>query len=381
MLLIRGAQVYSPEPIGARDVLVAGREVVAIDERLEPRGVEVEEIDASGLLLVPGLVDAHAHLGGGGGEGGAHTRVPAVSLSRLTTAGVTTAIGLLGTDCSTRSMADLLAAARGLEALGLSTFCYTGGYTVPPTTLTGSARGDIVHVDRIVAIGETAISDHRSSQPNFDEIARLAADAHVAGMMTGKAGLLHLHLGDGPRGLDLVRRALRETELPARTFHPTHVNRNRALWAEAMALEACPVDVSAFPPDGATPEAGECIASWHHAGRDMRRITMSSDAGGCIPTFDASGVLLGMEVGSAATLLPEVFRAYQLGVPLSLALATCTASVAELFRLHRKGRVAVGADADLLLLDPSLGVRGVLAGGRWLVKDGAPLVRGPFEAS
>ncbi len=381
MLLIRGATVYAPEPLGIRDVLVAGREIVAVEERIELRGVTVEAIDASGLILAPGLVDAHAHLGGGGGEGGAHTRVPAVPLSRLTTAGVTTAIGLLGTDCSTRGMGDLLAAARGLEALGLTTYCYTGGYTVPPTTLTGSARGDIVHVDRIVAIGETAISDHRSSQPSFDEIVRLAADAHVAGMLTGKAGLLHLHLGDGPRGLDLVRRALRETELPARTFHPTHVNRNRALWAEAMALEGCTVDVSAFPPDGETPEAGECIATWYHAGRDMSRITMSSDAGGCIPTFDASGVLLGMEVGSASTLLPEVARAHQLGVPLSLALATCTTTVARLFRLHGKGRVAAGHDADLMLVDPALAVRGVLALGRWMVKDGAPVVRGPFEAS
>ncbi len=381
MVLFRHATVYAPEPLGTCDVLVAGGEIVAVEERIDLRGVALEEIDASGLILVPGLIDAHAHLGGGGGEGGAHTRVPAVPLSRLSTAGVTTAIGLLGTDCTTRSMADLLAAARGLEALGLSTYCYTGGYTVPPTTLTGSARDDIVHVDRIVAIGETAISDHRSSQPTFDEIARLAADAHVAGMMTGKAGLLHLHLGDGPRGLEIVQRALRETELPARTFHPTHVNRNRSLWAEAMALEGCTVDLSAFPPDGETPEAGGCLATWHHAGRDMSRITMSSDAGGCIPTFDASGVLLSMEVGSASTLLAELARAHQLGVPLSLALATCTANVAALFRLHRKGRVAAGHDADLLLLEPSLAVRGVLAGGRWMVKDGAPVVRGLFEAS
>ena len=106
-----------------------------------------------------------------------------------------TAIGLLGTDTTTRTIADLLAVARGLEHEGITTYCYTGGYAVPPVTLTGSARGDLVHVDRIIGIGETAIADHRSSQPSFGEIARLAADAHVSGLMTGKAGLLHLHLG------------------------------------------------------------------------------------------------------------------------------------------------------------------------------------------
>ena len=69
-------------------------------------------------------------------------------------------------------------------------------------------RGDLVLLEPLLGIGELAISDHRSSQPTFDEILRLAADAHVAGLMTGKAGMLHLHLGDGPRGLDFVRRAL-----------------------------------------------------------------------------------------------------------------------------------------------------------------------------
>ncbi len=380
MLLLRGVDLFAPEPLGRRDVLLGGGRVLAIEPSIEPpRGLAVEVVDGSGLTCAPGLVDTHAHLGGGGGEGGAHTRVPAVPLSQLTTAGVTTAIGLLGTDCTTRSIADLLAAARALEALGITTFCYTGGYTVPPTTLTGSVRGDIVHVDRIVAVGELAISDHRSSQPTLDELLRVAADAHVAGMMTGKAGLVHLHLGDGPRGLELLRRALVETELPPRTFHPTHVNRNRALWDEAMAIDGVTVDVSAFPPDDDTPLAGSCIAAWYHAGRDMSRITMSSDAGGCIPTFDTSGVLLRMEVGGAHTLLPQVKHAHHLGVPLGSALATCTRAPAELFRLHGKGRVAPGADADLLLLSPALAVTGVIAGGRWMVKDSAVVVRGPFE--
>lgn len=380
MLLLRGVTVYAPEELGRRDVLVGGGRVLAVEPAIEPpRGLEVEVVEAEGLSCAPGLVDSHAHLGGGGGEGGAHTRVPAVPFSQLSTAGVTTAIGLLGTDCTTRSIADLLAASRALDHLGLTTFCYTGGYTVPPTTLTGSVRGDIVHVDRIVAVGELALSDHRSSQPTFDELVRVAADAHVAGMMTGKAGLVHLHLGDGPRGLELVRRALVDTELPARTFHPTHLNRNPSLWAEAMALDDVTVDVSAFPPDDDTPLAGACIAAWYHAGRHMRRITMSSDAGGCIPTFDTSGVLLHMAVGTAHTLLQEVSHAHAQGVPLPLALATCTRTPAELFRLPHKGRVAVGADADLLLLGPELNVEGVLAGGRWLVKHGAPVVRGPFE--
>lgn len=361
MLLLRGADVYTPEPIGRSDVLVAGGRVVAIAPTLD---FPVEVVDASGLLLVPGLVDGHAHLGGGGGEGGAHTRVPPMRAATFLRAGVTTAVGLLGTDCTTRTIADLLAAARGIEHHGVTTFCYTGGYVVPPATLTGSVRGDIVHVDRIVAVGELALSDHRSSQPTYDELLRIASDAHVSGMMTSKAGCVHLHLGDGPRGLELVRRALAETELPARVFHPTHCNRNARLWEEAQALHAdrgVTIDVTAFDADGDAPSGGQAIARWRGSPEGL---TLSSDGGGCLPTFDADGTLLAMDVGDPATLLAALREARDLGVPFARALATCTANPARQLRLARKGRIAVGADADLVLLDGGLQVRGVIAGGR-----------------
>ena len=202
------------------------------------------------------------------------------------------------------SIRELLACARALDALGLTAYCYTGGYEVPPPTLTGSVRGDIVHVDRIVAVGELAISDHRSSQPTYDELVRVAADAHVAGMMTKKAGLVHLHLGDGDRGLALVRRALSETELPPRTFHPTHVNRNPSLWEEALVLarEGGWIDVSAFPPDTGIVSADLAVQRYLDDGLDPGHLTVSSDAGGCLPTFDRDGTLLHMDVGDARGL-------------------------------------------------------------------------------
>ncbi|MEQ1570257.1 MAG: amidohydrolase family protein, partial [Myxococcota bacterium] len=317
-------------------------------------------------------------------EGGAHTRVPPVALTALSRAGVTTAVGLLGTDTTTRTLHDLLACARGLEHFGLTALCYTGGYDVPPPTLTGSVRGDLVHVDRMVAVGELALSDHRSSQPTFDELVRIAADAHVAGMMTGKAGLVHLHLGDGPRGLSMVRRAVRETELPARTFHPTHCNRNPALWQEALdaAASGLWVDVSAFPyaeGDG-TVAAWDAVAGYLRAGLDPEHLTVSSDAGGCLPEFDADGRLLHMGVGDAGGLLDTVRRAIAAGVAPELALAAVTRNPARLFRFAGKGELVAGADADLVAVDAGWSVRRVWARGRPLVVDGAPVERGWFEA-
>lgn len=385
LTLLRNAEILAPEPLGRGDLLLAGGRIAAIGPDLPPppAGWPVEEVDLGGALVTPGLVDVHTHLDGGGGEGGSHTRVPPVQLSTLTLAGVTTAVGLLGTDSTTRSLSALLATARGLAHFGLTTFCYTGAYRVPPDTLLSSVREDIALVDRIIAVGELAISDHRSSQPTFDELVRIAADAHVAGLMTGKAGLLHLHLGDGPRGLELVRRALDETELPARTFHPTHVNRNRRLWAEAqeLATRGVTVDLTAFPDEPEQPTAAQDLAAWVQAGLPLDRLTMSSDGGGCLPTFDADGGLLHMDVGAPATLLHAVRGAVALGVPLDQALRPVTRTPAQHFRLHGKGRLAVGADADVLVLDPALAVRHVLAGGRFMVRDGQPTVRGLFEGS
>jgi beta-aspartyl-dipeptidase (metallo-type) len=164
---------------------------------------------------------------------------------------------------------------------------------------------------------------------------------------------VHLHVGDGARGLGLVREALETTELPPRTFHPTHINRSERVLAEALALSPLgpTVDVTAFPDGDDGVPAHEAILRYLRAGLDPGRITLSSDAGGCLPTFDAAGVLLGMDVGDAAGLLRTVLRLVDAGVAWEQALAPCTSNAAGLYRLRGKGRIAVGADADLCVLD------------------------------
>jgi len=383
LTLLRNADLYAPTPLGRQDLLLSGNRIAAIGPRLAvpPADWPAEVIELDGAVVCPGLVDVHAHLDGGGGEGGAHTRVPALQLTQLSTAGVTTAIGLLGTDSTTRSIRSLLATARGLAHYGLTALCYTGAYRVPPDTLLGSVREDITLVDRIVAVGELAISDHRSSQPTLEELLRIGADAHVAGLMTGKAGLVHLHLGDGARGLEMIHRALDTAELPARTWHPTHVNRNRRLWGEAKALVArgVTVDLTAFPDEEGEPTAAEDLVEWVRDGLPLEHLTLSSDGGGCLPTFGADGQLAHMDVGSPDTLLHTVRGAVALGLPLHEALLPVTRTPARLFRLHGKGLLAPGADADLLVLNPDLHIRHTFAGGRLLVRDGTPTVRGLFE--
>ncbi len=324
------------------------------------------------------------HVTGGGGEAGFRTRVPPVALSRFTSAGVTTVIGLLGTDDTARGPGELLAAVYALREEGLNAFGYAGGYHVPPATLTGSVRGDLVFIEALVGIGEVAISDHRSSQPTLDELLRLAADSHVAGLMTGKAGILHLHLGDGPRGLELVRQALAASELPAAVFHPTHVNRRRALYDEALALAraGCTIDLTAFPvEDGEDAySAAEGLLHYLASGAPAERITVSSDAGGCLPCFDAEGRVTRMDVGSAGALLRTLAEVTGRGLPLAEALPAFTANPARLLRLDGKGVIAAGADADLVALDATGAARTVIIRGEVHVRDGITVRRGTFES-
>jgi beta-aspartyl-dipeptidase (metallo-type) len=249
--------------------------------------------------------------------------------------------------------------------------------------VTGSVRGDIVLIDRIIGIGEVALSDHRSSQPTLDELLRIAADAHVAGMMTGKAGIVHLHLGDGPRGLELVRQALETSELPPSVFHPTHVNRKRALFEEACALakRGTVIDITAFPvgPGEDAWPADEALVRYLDAKLPPGNVTVSSDAGGCLPVFDAEGRVSSMDVGRPAALGAALRTLLHRGEPLARVLPAFTSNVARLLQLPLKGRIAPGADADLVVLDASGDIRDVMVRGQWHVRNGRAVRRGTFE--
>jgi len=385
LTLIKNAHIFTPEDVGPGYLLIGGGKIL----HLGSGAPDVEEswldhiIDLDGAPVAPGLIDGHVHITGGGGEDGFATQAPPVPLSQFTRFGVTSVVGLLGTDDETRSTASLLARTRALREEGLSAWCWTGGYHVPPSTLTGSVRSDIVNIDCIIGLGELAISDHRSSQPTFEELARLASEVHVAGLLSKKAGVLHLHLGDGRRGLELVRRLLAETELPARVFHPTHVNRRKELFEEACELSRknVVVDVTAFPvAEGENAwSAADAWERYHENEGPDGNLTISSDGGGCLPHFDDNGEMVRMDFATSQGLPETIGELTRRGHALERVLPAMTSNVARLLRLPGKGKIAKGLDADLVVFDEEHHVRHVMAAGKWMVQDGSPRVKGTFE--
>ncbi len=388
LTIIRQARVHAPRPLGKKDILMCGRQILAVGDALDVHGagIEVRELDADGLLAFPGLIDQHVHMAGGGGEGGFHYRTPEISLSHITTAGVTTAVGVLGTDGVTRGTRELLAKANALDFEGVTTYIYCGAYQVPTRTITGMPRTDIVLIDKVIGVGEIAIADSRSSHPSDRDLSELASEARVGGLLAGKAGVVHLHLGDDEEGLSILFDVLKQTELPRSVFTPTHLNRNPDLLKQAVKYgrEGGYVDVtSGIRPDEhdhVSVKPSRAIKQLLDGRVSPQLITMSSDSNGSSPIFDDKGKLVAMGIGSIATLWEEVRDAIvEEGVPVEQAVAVVTNNVARVLKLGHKGKLRAGSDADVLLTDAQYRIRHVFAKGVQVVEDGQATVFGTFE--
>ena len=355
MKIIQNIEVYAPEYLGKKDILTFYDKIVKIANAgtLSQDGIlsDAEMMDGTGLILTPGFIDCHVHVLGGGGEGGFANRTPEATMEGLTKFGVTTVIGCLGTDGIGRDVCALVAKTKGLREQGMSAWCYTGSYQVPVRTLTNGITKDIMMIEEIIGTGEIAISDHRSSQPTFEEFARLTADTRLGGILSGKAGIVNVHLGDSPRCMDLIDRVIEETEIPASQFLPTHVNRNEMLFQKAIeyALKGGAVDFTGNEDidywETICDEVRVCkgIKRMLDAGVDPKHITISSDGQGSLPIFNKKGEFLGMGVGQSSCLLKEVKECVEkAGIPLETAIFTITSNPAEILSLKGKGKIREG---------------------------------------
>lgn len=386
--LLKNAHVIAPEDLGVKDILVAGEKIAMIGEGLSlPAVYDCEVVDCEGNYVVPGFIDSHVHLIGGGGEGGYATRTPEIQLTDITTSGVTTVLGLLGTDGVTRHVASLLAKARGLEDEGITAYIYSGSYEIPTPTITGSVRNDIILIDKVIGTGEIAMCDHRSSQSPKEAYQQITAEARVGGMLSGKAGVVNMHLGDGEDGLKMLYEITKNGEIPKTQIIPTHVNRNKRLFKEAIewAKQGGIMDVtsSVSPETGSSHsvKSSEAVKQALEAGVNIENITMSSDGNGSMPIFDEAGNNIGVGVASQISILNEFRDMVQKeNIAITDAIKIITSNIAKFTKLYpRKGCLANNSDADILVLDKDLQLQHVWARGTHMVENGKPIVFGTFK--
>ncbi len=372
-LLIRNADVCAPEEIGLRDLLICGERIAVIGEHLSYDFPDMQVLDVQGKKLVPGFLDQHVHITGGGGESSFRSRIREIDVTDILESGVTTVVGLLGTDGLSRSIENLVAKTKALNEDGITARCLTGSYALPSVTLTGSVARDIAFVQEVIGV-KVAITDHRSSMPTRQELSRLASQVRVASMLSGKAGILCMHTGTGKTGLSDVMAVVEESDLPIRHFRPTHVGH---LLDDAVqfANMGGMIDFTS----GSDPQKTAEQIRWALERAPLEQMTISSDSNGSAPVWNEKRELIGMGVGKMDTLWETVRTLIVGGMAASEALKLITENVARGLELYPvKGHIAPGADADLVVLDPDWRVDTVIARGRCRVRDRKVLEAGYY---
>ncbi|HUS17245.1 MAG TPA: beta-aspartyl-peptidase [Chloroflexia bacterium] len=356
--LIENGKVYTPEAIGVQSVLLANDRIVqigAVDGRkLAALDLPCVTVDATGCVVTPGFIDPHEHLIGAGGERGFGSRTPEVPLDEILQAGVTTVVGCLGTDTITRHLTALLGKARALTAAGITAYMYTGGFPVPPPAITQSIMDDLVLIPEVIGVGEIAIADNRAVAPDLHELAKLVSGAFLGGLVGGKAGVTHFHTGPGAARLSLLHRLLDEHDISPDHLYATHVERSPELMDDAIALarRGAYVDIDVVEED---------LARWVAYYRDHDgppdHLTVSSDA----------------HAGTGRPVYYAQFQScvHEAGILLAEILPFFTQNTATVLQLPRKGRIAVGGDGDLLVMDKrTLDLVHLFVRGRRLIKSG-----------
>ncbi|MGN1168393.1 MAG: beta-aspartyl-peptidase [Lachnospiraceae bacterium] len=380
MILIKNAEVYTPEYVGKKDVLVCGEKIEYINDSIGNLLGRCEIIDGENKILTPGFIDQHVHITGGGGEGGFHTRTPELELSELVQGGITTVVGVLGTDGVTRSVENLYAKAASLTEEGVTAYMLTGAYGYPSPTITGEVEKDIIFIKEILGV-KLAVSDHRAPNITENELTYLASKARVAGMLSGKPGIVVLHMGDDEKGLKPVFDVVSESSVPIRIFRPTHINRNEKIMEEGYQFleKGGYIDLTCGMSGCFSP--GECIVEAMKRGIPTKHITISSDGHGSWSKYALDGTLLKIGVSGVDALRKELlFMIKKLGMTLDKALPYMTSQVAEALDLFpKKGTIKEGADADILLFEKDMTLNTYIARGKVFMREKKVIRKGTYE--
>jgi len=377
--LIQNANLYTPDPVGIKDILIVGEKIVQIDDAISITGIPVQTLDAGGKIVTPGLIDQHIHITGAGGKYSFMSMTPEIMLGELIRVGTTTVMGLLGTDGSARSLKTLYAKVKALEQEGISAYMLTSYFNVPPLTFLETVQDDMVFIDKVIGC-KIAVSEERGSFPTANEFLKILKQVRVGGMISGKGGILHIHLGALSTGMQPVLELVTQYEFPIQHISPTHCIRTKSLFDESLEFARLGgmIDISTGGTQYTAPHKAVLYAL--EQGIPMERMTFSSDGNAGIGITNEQGELIGFKKAPIHRNLEEVVLLIKEGgVEIGEAFKLITSSPAHNLKLPHKGKVAVGLDADFCFFDEDFNLLDVFARGQHMMKDGELLKKGSFE--
>ncbi|MDO5725214.1 MAG: beta-aspartyl-peptidase [Tissierellia bacterium] len=357
MKLIKNANIFGETKA---DILIGYDRIVYIGEIAENFLPDVEIIDAKNKIVIPSYIDQHVHVTGGGGEGSFKTRCPELFISDIVKSGVSTIVGVLGTDGYTRSVENLVAKTKALKEEGFHAYCLTGSYSYPSITITGSVEHDIIFIDEVIGV-KIAVEDHRSSHIGYDELKRLAAQARLAGLVGGKVGEVHVHMGAGKHGLDILFELVEKENIPITVFRPTHLG-NRMDEAIKFANLGGFIDFTTGTNVKET--AKQIITAMENA--PLEKITISSDSNGSMPIWNDKKEMIGIGIGRMTTIhdtIKELIKNH--GLTIREAIRFVTENVSKALNFYPAvGVLQKNSYADLLILDKDLNIEKFICKGK-----------------
>lgn len=378
MLLIQNATIYAPEPLGKKDVLIGGSQILAIADKIENHGL-FDVINMDGKVMTPGFIDQHMHVTGAGGKHGFASMTPEMKASQLAECGTTTVVGLLGTDGSSRSIKSLYAKIMALIDEGLTAYMYTGYYGLDPVHILENVQDEMIFIERVLGC-KIAIADIRSSYPTDLEMVRLLRQVRTGGMIGGKKGILHIHLGALQDKMDILFRLVKDYEFPIENISPTHVGRTEELFEEAIkfARMGGMIDITTGASQYTKPHKSVLHAL--EKGVPIEKMTFSSDGNAGLEKKDESGKMIGFRAAPIDQNLFEVIELIKEGtVSIDDALKLITVNPAtNLGITDKKGKLSVGGDADLCLFDSEWNLTDVFAMGKSIKRNSEVILKDSF---
>lgn len=363
-----------------KDVMIINDKIVKIgnirEECLKHIFEDVIVINVKGKRIIPGYIDNHVHIIGGGGEAGFSSRVPEIKFSSIISNGVTTVVGVLGTDSVTRSIENLVAKTKALNEEGITAYCLTGAYEYPSPTITGKIQNDVTFIKEIIGT-KIAISDHRCYNPTEDELIKILSETRIAGLISKKKTTVNFHIGWGKGNMNKIMNILKKTNIPNDIIRPTHISNNEKNFKQALILAkgGSYIDITAGKDIERTVKYILKVINKGY----IDKLTMSSDANGSVPNWK-DGKCIGITAHTMDGMHKVIKKLIlEYNIPVNKAIKILTSNPANALGLNNKGTIEEDKDADIIILDNEYNIDTVIAMGKIVLHNKKIKVKGRYE--